>query len=358
MNTRLADSIRFLVPSLVLSFLYMVCMLEGRAQTKGDFARGMAEFRAGNYSSAAELLAHAEATSPGTTDALLFESKALVHLSNFPAAEQALHSYLAAHPHSSDGLYLLGFVLHRENRPADSLAVYTRAAAIAPATGDDLKIVGLDYVLLDDYADAIKWLRNAVERDPQNKDAWYYLGRALYTKSERVEARHAFLTVLNLDPHDSRAENNLGLIYETDGQPAAAIEAFRKAIAWQEQSLHPNSNSSSDEQPYVNLGNLLMEQGQAKEAVAPLKEAVRLAPNNAFCHMTLGVAYRQQGKLEPAQHELEEATRLEPDNPTSHYQLGRVYKEEHALDRAQAEFAKTSELKTRAAGSQPTPPKE
>jgi Flp pilus assembly protein TadD len=45
---------------------------------------------------------------------------------------------------------------------------------------------------------------------------------------------------------------------------------------------------------------------------------VRLAPNNAFCHMTLGMAYRQQGNLEQAQHELEEATHLEPDNPTTH----------------------------------------
>jgi tetratricopeptide (TPR) repeat protein len=262
MKTRLADPTRFLV----LSVLCMVCMPEGRAQTEGDFARGVAEFRAGNYSSAAELLAHAETASPRRTDALLFEGKALVHLSNFPAAEQALHSYLSAHPDSSDGLYLLGLVLHCQNRPSESLAAYTRATAIAPATGDDRKIVGLNYVLLDDYPDAIKWLQNAVERDPQNKDAWYYLGRDLYTKSQRVEARQAFLTVLNLDPHDSRAENNLGLIYETDGQPAAAMEAYRKAIAWQDESHHPN------EQPYVNLGNVLMEQGRIKDALPPRKQ--------------------------------------------------------------------------------------
>ena len=63
----------------------MVCPLKSRAQTEGDFARGVAEFRAGNYSSAAELLERAETASPGKTDALLFEGKAFVHLSNFPA---------------------------------------------------------------------------------------------------------------------------------------------------------------------------------------------------------------------------------------------------------------------------------
>jgi tetratricopeptide (TPR) repeat protein len=347
MNARLANPTRFLV----LSVLCMVCTLESGAQTEGDFARGVAEFRAGNYSSAAELLAHAEAASPGMTDALLYKSKCLVHLSDFPGAELALQRYLASHPDSADALYLLGFVLHRENRPSESLAVYTRGAAITPPTGDDLKVVGLDYVLLNDYADAIKWLKSAVEHDPKNKDAWYYLGRAYYSKSQRVEARQAFLSVLSLDPQDAKAENNLGLIYETDGQPAAAMEAYRKAIAWQEQGAHPS------EQPYVNLGNLLTEQGQIKEALAPLEKAVALAPNNAFCHITLGVAYRQNGKLDAAQRELETATRLEPDNPTAHYQLGRVYKEQHALDRAQAEFEKTAELKTRSAGSQPAPPK-
>jgi Flp pilus assembly protein TadD len=346
MSARLANASLLLV----LSSLSMGCPVKSQAQTEGDYARGVAEFRAGNYLSAAELLERSETASQGTTDALLLESKALVHLSNFPAAERVLRLYVASHPASSDGLYLLGFVLHRQNRPADSLAMYTSAATINPPTGDDLKIVGLDYVLLDDYADAIKWLQSAVERDPKNKDAWYYLGRAFYTKSQRGEARQAFLTVLNLDPQDSRAENNLGLIYETDGQPAAAMEAYRKAISWQEQSQH------SSEQPYVNLGNLLMEQGQTKEALAPLEKAVSLAPNNAFCRMTLGVAYRQNGELDQAQRELETATKLEPDNPTAHYQLGRVYKAQHALDRAQAEFEKTAELKTKSAGLQSAPP--
>jgi tetratricopeptide (TPR) repeat protein len=346
MSARLTNPARLLV----LGALCVVCTLEGPAQSEGDFDRGVAEFRAGNYSSAADLLAQAEATSPGTSDALLFEGKALIHLSNFPAAERVLQRYIVSHHDSSDALYLLGFVLHRENRPAESLAAYTRADAIDPATGDDLKIVALDYVLLDDYADAIKWLQSAVERNPKNKDAWYYLGRACYTKSRLAEARQAFLMVLSLDPQDSRAENNLGLIYETDGRPEAAVDAYRKAIAWQDLGQHPS------EQPYVNLGNLLLEQGQINDALAPLAKAVELAPNDAFCHMSLGIAYWKSGKVEQAQHELETATRLEPDNSTAHYQLGRVYKEEHALDRAQAEFAKTAELKAKAAGLPSAPP--
>ena len=55
-------------------------------------------------------------------------------------------------------------------RPGDQTAAkagvvqLTKAAALQSPTGDDLKIVALDYVLLNDYSDAVRWLEKAVER--------------------------------------------------------------------------------------------------------------------------------------------------------------------------------------------------
>lgn len=313
------------------------------AQSSGEYDRGLSEFRAGNYSSAAAIFAQLEVASPGKTDALLYRAKALVHLDNFAEAETALRSYLQSHQDSADALYMLGFVLNRENRPADSLATYTRAAALTRPGSDDLKIVGLNYVLLDDYADAIKWLEKAVEIDNRNADAWYYLGRAYYSKARLGEARKAFLAILDLDPSNARAENNLGLIFDTEGKPLEAIEAFRKAIAWQEQS------SQLSEQPYVNLGNLLAEQGHPREAIAPLEKAVALAPTDAYCHLTLGVLYRKIREMEKARRELVRATELEPDNPKAHYQLGRLYMDMKEPNLAKAEFARTAELQEKTA---------
>jgi tetratricopeptide (TPR) repeat protein len=337
MNTPSAKPNIFLT-LLLLSFLGLKCF----AQSSDDFDRGMSEFRAGNYSSAAALFAAAEAASPGTTDALLYQAKSLVHLENFAGAEGALRSYIPSHHDSSDALYMLGFVLNRENRPAESLATYTAAAAITRPRSDDLKIVGLDYVLLDDYPDAIKWLEKAVAFDATNKDAWYYLGRAYYTMARLKEAQKALETVLSLDPRDIKAESNLGLIFESNAQTADAIEAYRKAITWQEQSLHPS------EQPYVNLGSLLMQQGRTAEALEPLEKAAALAPNNAFCHLTLGIYYHKIGRLEDALRQLERATQLDPDNAVAHYHLGRLYKDMHAIDRAQAESDRTQAESDRA----------
>jgi len=345
----MTQRIHMLRPMLCLIMLLGAILLVANAQTQEDFDRGLAEFRAGNYSAAATSFGRAEAAAPGSTEALLYQARSFIHLEGFPAAEKALRSYLDAHADAADAQYLLGFVLHRESRPAESLQFYTRAAAHTRPTGDDLKIVGLNYVLLNDYADAIHWLEKAVEFDSKNIDAWYYLGRAYYTKARLKEARTAFLSVLDLDPKNVRAESNLGLIYESDAQPDAAMAAYRKAIAWQEQSLH------ASEQPYVNLGSLLIEQERVEEALAPLEKAVALAPANAFCRRKLGTAYLRLHRLEDAERELAKAATLAPDDAAVHYQLGRLYKEMKNMDRANAEFARTAELQSRSASAHPSP---
>ncbi|HKV61884.1 MAG TPA: tetratricopeptide repeat protein [Candidatus Acidoferrum sp.] len=332
----------------LLLLLASVCT----AQTDSEYRRAVAAFRAGDYVSAADLFAKADAAAPGVTNAPIYRAKALVHLQDFAGAERELHQYLALHTDSDEALYLLGFVLHRESKVSESLEIYTKAAALKTPTGEDLKIVGLDYVLLNDYADAIKWLEKAVELDSKNKDAWYYLGRAYYSRSLLPKSRRAFQTVLDLDQRDARAENNIGLILESEAKPNEALEAYRKAIEWQEGSAHQS------EQPYLNLGNLLLELDRAGEAVAPLEKAVELGANDASCHLKLGTAYLRTNRLPEAQRELEKAARLEPENAAIHYQLARFYKQIHQMDKAKIEFQRTEELQSRAAKTPPSNPPE
>lgn len=335
-------------PVILLLLVPLVC----GAQTDSEYAQGVAAFGAGDYAAAADLFAKAEKVAPGTTDALIYEAKSLVHLEKFNEAETALRHYIGLHADSDEALYLLGFVLHRENRASESLEIYTKAAALRTPTGEDLKIVGLDYVLLNDYVDAIRWLEKAVELDPQNKDAWYYLGRAYYSRSLLPAARRAFLTVLDLQPRDAKAENNLGLILESEAKPNEALNAYRKAIEWQEANPHQS------EQPYLNLGSLLLELDRASEAVAPLEKAVELGAANATCHLKLGTAYLRTNRLPEAQRELEEAERREPENAAIHYQLARFYKQTHQMEKAKIEFQRTEDLQSRAARTRPTSPPE
>src|SRR5260370_4867310 len=125
------------------------------------------------------------------------------------------------------------------------------------------------------------------------------------------------------------------------------MDAYRKAIQWQEQSVRPS------EQPYISLGSLLMEQSRVGDAIPLLEKAVELAPGDAISRVKMGTAYLRLGKLADARRDLEKAVQLAPDDPAAHYQLGKLYKEMKALDRAKTEFDRTAELQSRAASSKP-----
>ncbi|MBE7158999.1 MAG: tetratricopeptide repeat protein, partial [Rhodospirillales bacterium] len=154
----------------------------------------------------------------------------------------------------------MGETLFRENKPKDSLAAYTQAASHQTPSARDFHNIGLDYVLLNDYTDADKWVTESLRLDPRDGEVWYALGRIKYTENRFTEAIASFRKTLELRPHLVKAEDNLGLAYEGLNQPDEAIHAYRQAIAWADASGKPS------EQPLLNLGMLLTDRNQLDEA--------------------------------------------------------------------------------------------
>jgi len=184
-------------------------------------------------------------------DPLLAEARALADKGMASEAEQRVRQYLAMHPDSSNAHFLLGYILFREiqeqaagnenaslsdsapmalsgsasrqpsataslgdkgatseanyrnTKTKASLAEFTEGAKYHPPSAFDLKIVAFDYVLLDDYVDADKWLTKMLQWTPADAEGWYYLGRTKYNENRFDEAVHAFQQTLTLDPHRS-----------------------------------------------------------------------------------------------------------------------------------------------------------
>jgi tetratricopeptide (TPR) repeat protein len=340
-----------LLGKLLLGMMLLSRPAAMKAQAADDYKRALAFFEQQDFRSAAPLFERVEESDPGRTDALLLAAKARVNIQQYETADRHLRKYLESHPRSSDAWYLLGFVLNRENKAKESLEVYSKAASLSAPTGDDLKIAALDYELLNDNADAIHWLEVAVEKDAANKEAWYYLGRAYYTASRLPAARRAFDRVLELDPQNARAENNIGLIFESGGDSDEALAAYRNAIAWQK------PNSPSREQPYLNLGSLLTTLDRAQDAIAPLQQATAIAPDDPQGHLRLGTAYLHLNQLSKAERELREAVRLAPGDAAAHYQLGRCYKQAGKTSAAKLEFDRVSEIQSQTVEKLKSPPK-
>lgn len=251
--------------------------------------------------------------------------------------EQELHRAVAAQPQSADLLYELALVFRQEHKVKESLDAYTRAAALRKPNAEQLRSVALDYVLLNDYEDAIRWLEVAMRIEPRNTDVLYALGRCYYSRQRFGDAGTVYQAILAIDPHHLKAEENLGLVFDATNQAARAEQALRTAASWAD----PNG---TDEWPFLDFGSFLLDQDRPQEALEPLRSAARIRPDSAICHEKLGRTLLALHDAKGGVAELERATELDPSNPKTHYELGRAYRQSGQADRARAEFAISQKL--------------
>ena len=267
------------------------------------------------------------------------EARSLLENGNTLEAEQRIRAYLLTNTNSGTAHFVLGLVLFKETRPAESLAEFTAGAKFLQPGSYELQVVALDYVLLGDYIDADKWLTKSLEMSPSNPEAWYYLGRTKYNENRFNEAIQAFQQCLKLDPKNVKAEDNLGLSYAGLDRGEEAADAYRQAIAWQEQALEKNPG------PYLDFGNLLLDENRTAEALPYLRTATTIFPNNSKAHAALGKAYERLNQFSDARQELETAARLTPDDPALHLVLARVYRKMGLTEKARIETERSSALR-------------
>jgi protein O-GlcNAc transferase len=129
--------------------------------------------------------------------------------------------------------------------------------------------------------------------------------------------------------------NNLAYSLHEQGRLDEAVASLRQAIR-----LKPDFASAHN-----NLGNALHEQGRLDEAVACLRQAIRLQPDFAEAHKNLGAVLRDLGNLDEAVVCYQEALRFKPAFVGAHNNLGNALKDQGRLDEAIACFRRALELK-------------
>jgi Flp pilus assembly protein TadD len=279
-------------------------------------------------------------TSPTKTN--LDDARQKIARRQFKEAETTLWAYLRSDKESSTARSLLAYTLFKLNEPKDSLAQYTLAAQGHTPSAEDLKYVALDYVLLNDFIDADKWISRSIAVNDRDSESWYALGRIRYTRLHLQDAVNCFEKALALDPKSVNAENNLGLAYQALNRNDDAIAAYRRALALE--ANDPTARKPSTEQPMLNLAIMLTLNGKLDEALALLTRAVAISPNDPKIRGQLGHIYLLQKKLSDAQREFEHAIALEPEESSYHFLLARVYRKEGMTEKAKMELQRVAAL--------------
>ena len=277
-----------------------------------------------------------EAISSSTS--LLASAGAAFVNKDLDSAEAQTRRYITAEPRAAQGMYLMGRILEQRHLPTQSLSWLTKAAALRPPTGEDLRIVAMDYVLLGDYNDAFHWLTRSTELSASNAESWYDLGRTLMMQGKFHDAQRPLEKALALSPKSVKTENNLGVVLEAENNTNEAEEAYQKAIEWQESSAHPS------EQPLLNYGTLLTAHNRTAEALLLLRRAEAIAPDDVRCNEELARALDQHGEFADALAYMKLAVRLQPNSARLHFRLGNIYRHAGQQEMARQESKISQQL--------------
>jgi cytochrome c-type biogenesis protein CcmH/NrfG len=156
---------------------------------------------------------------------------------------------------------------------------------------------------------------------------------ALFAKAEEAVAKKKYdqaatllKEVVDTDKADFQAWNALGTIYLAQEKLDEAENAYMQAIA-----AKPNSPRA-----LLNLGRVRSAQKKYAEAIEPLEKAVELQPTLGDAHMLVGEAYLQVKKGSKAIPHLNEAATH--GHPEARLRLGWLYNAAGMKDKAALEY--------------------
>jgi Flp pilus assembly protein TadD len=187
----------------------------------------------------------------------------------------------------------------REGRATLALEDFKKAIRLNGKNAYFYKGIGICYMELKRFPEAVDALRRALQLNPYYVDARNDLGSALLMAGKREEGKAELLAAFN-DPTNPTPEisaRNLGQAYLEEKRWPEAASWFRSSVG-----RNPQLTDA-----HLGLSDALLAQNRTEEAVRAMEDAVKGSPNDPALLVALGEAYLRAGRMHDAQARLEEA---------------------------------------------------
>ena len=249
-----------------------------------------------------------------------------------------------------------GIVQHRAGQLSLAQSHYQRAAKLDPSNPNTWHMLGVCALQSDNLALAAKHLRTCIKTSPGFAEAHNNLGVALRRMGKHAESVTAFRGALGARDRYVEASYNLALAHESLGNPGGAERSYRLALQWRPNDPKAANNLGNllrrhgrfaDALPLLELvrnlqpdsaqanGNLalvLIDLGRFQDAALYAHAAAVLEPTQPQWWRVLGVAERLRRNTEPAIAALRRAVELAPDDEIALSELGMTLAEAGAVE--------------------------
>jgi protein O-mannosyl-transferase len=220
-------------------------------------------------------------------------------------------------PENERAHYNLGCVLDRiPGRTDEAIAEYAEAVRLRPGYFKAQNNLGDDLLSAGRAPEAVPHFEEALRVKPDFAEAQNSLGNALGAMGKTQDAIAHYGEALRLKPGYAEAHNDLGVaLGKVPGRAVDAVDQFEEALR-----LNPGFYQAE-----FNLGTTLKTMGRPAEAIEHYEAASRLRPDDPTIHFYLaGALLQAPGRTDEAVAQLREVLRLQPDNEQARRVLDKV----------------------------------
>lgn len=305
---------------IVVSLVFQGCSSKSKEEL---YQEGLKELKKSNYSGAAVLFKSALEKDGNFQDARFQLAKSYMASGKYELAEKDFLKVAVQNPARQDTALELARIYLITRKP--ELAI--KEAGKLTATAETLELLGVAHLLGDNLADGEKYLRQALELEPNRASTKIELAGINVKQGRNADARQMLNEAIQAAPKNFRAYNLLADLEMAEGHKDVALGIYEKAA---------RANPADPSAPYKS-GLLLIEKGDFAKA-----EAVAADLSSRFARYSEGP--RLQGILKFHTSKFTEAIPLLQKSiglrtaPEAYYYLGLCYYNQGDLELALSQF--------------------
>jgi len=186
-----------------------------------------------------------------------------------------------------------------------------------------------DDIQKNDFTAAETLLKQAIDKDPKNYQAWFDLGFALNRLGRVEDSIHAYRQSVAAKPEVFETNLNLGLMLVRFNSPEA--ERYLRAATTLKPTAQPEEGQA---RAWLALAHLL-ESTKPEDALAAYRKASELTPKDPEPHLSAGLLHERQKEFSDAEAEYKQVLALDSNSTEAAMGLTNIYMKSGRLSDAE-----------------------
>jgi tetratricopeptide (TPR) repeat protein len=291
----------------------------------------------GHFDQAADLYRRALEHDPDSALLRKYLVRDLIQLERYGEARQEYQFLVEQHPENFETQFILGQLCEAAGDTRLAETLYRSALAIQKDDAHLNTQLGRLLLKQDRIPEAVRLLRRALVLDPHHREARQLLV-AYFQGSQPDQAEKWLREALELEPEDSDWLGQLAELLEREGRMAAAADLYLRLAEADPQALAA----------YRFLSVYYLKRSEWEKARWQLERLLRLVPQDALGRRNLGLVLFNLGLREEAREQLNAVLATGQADALTHHLLGLIFQNEGlhylAADAFQAALRLDAEL--------------